>query len=108
MGNGWRSIIRRARTFHRRKAWRTSTAAALLATVPIRARAAVVERDAKRSQASVVRCSVLQELTAMDFGLPGGWHVTVFYPWGWLGLAAAALIAGVLLAKLLAKLITGR
>ena len=43
----------------------------------------------------------------MDFGLPGGWHVTVFYPWGWLGLAAV-LIAGVLLAKLLAKLIAGR
>lgn len=35
----------------------------------------------------------------MDFALSGGWHVTLFQPWGWILIVAVALLGCALLAK---------
>jgi len=32
-------------------------------------------------------------MQTMDFALPGGWHVTLFHPWGLLTIALMLIVA---------------
>ena len=44
-------------------------------------------------------------LISMDFTFSGGWHVTLFHPWTWLGIfLSAAILVGVVLKLLFAWL----
>ncbi|MGH9408448.1 MAG: hypothetical protein ACRD1V_03250 [Vicinamibacterales bacterium] len=38
-------------------------------------------------------------MRSVDFALPGGWHATIFHPWGTLAIALIVLVACGLLLK---------